>query len=153
MRWSIVGRAGRIRAKALPSNVIELRPQARVVVLSSPYLSILRRVGPLSDTDKPLGGNGAHVIAVEKLNGAIMHLNEDLIERVESASGGQSAVYLRYGAHMILANDPDTVVEMIRAEKTALLRRVFDRPEERADTSPTLVMARDVTVLSQVRGL
>ena len=93
------------------------------------------------------------MIAVEKLNGAIMHLNEDLIERVESASGGQSAVYLRYGAHMILANDPDTVVEMIRAEKTALLRRVFDRPEERADTSPTLVMARDVTVLSQVRGL
>ncbi|MHB1210336.1 MAG: flagellar FlbD family protein [Acidimicrobiales bacterium] len=101
--------------------------------------------------DNPRRGNGATLIAVKKLDGAMMHLNEDLIERVENAAGGQSAVYLRYGGHMILANDPATVVEMIRAEKTALLRRVFDHPEGDAP-APPLAMTRDVTQLTQVHG-
>jgi len=93
------------------------------------------------------------LIAVKKLDGAMMHLNEDLIERVENASGGQSAVYLRYGGHMILANDPDTVVEMIRAEKTALLRRVFSPPEIEIEAPSSLAMTRDITQLTQVHGL
>lgn len=123
------------------------------MVFSSPHLSILRRIGPLSDTDDPQRANGATLIAVKKLDGAVMHLNEDLIERVENAAGGQSAVYLRYGGHMILANDPDTVVEMIRAEKTALLRRVFDRPDSDIHTPPPLAMTREITQLNQVHGL
>ena len=82
-----------------------------------------------------------------------MHLNEDLIERVESAAGGQSAVYLRYGGHMILANDPLTVVEMIRAEKVQLLRRVFEQPGSEVDDQPALSLMRDVPRLDQVRGL
>lgn len=153
MKWLVVGRTGRIREEPLPSNIIQLRPQERAVVFSSPHLSILRRIGPLSDTDDPQCANGATLIAVKKLDGAMMHLNEDLIERVENASGGQSAVYLRYGGHMILANDPDTVVEMIRAEKTALLRRVFSHPEIEIEAPPALAMTRDITQLTQVHGL
>lgn len=152
MKWMVVGRTGRIRAKPAPSNIIQLRPQNRAVVFSSPHLSILRRIGPLSDTDDPQRPNGAALIAVKKLDGAMMHLNEDLIERVEHASGGQSAVYLRYGGHMILADDPATVVEMIRAEKTALLRRVFDRPEGDYEDSSPLAMTREITQLTQVHG-
>lgn len=153
MKWLVVGRAGRIRGTPLPSNVIQLRPNEGTVVFNSPYLSILRRVGPLPVTDDSQCSDGATLIAVQKLDGAMMHLNEDFIERVENASGGQSAVYLRYGGHMILAENPVTVVEMIRAEKTALLRRVFNRPEDEVETSSALAITRQITQLNQVHGL
>ncbi len=153
MKWMVIGRTRRQSDQPVPSNIIQLRPQTRVVVFSSPHLSILRRIGPLSDTDDPQRANGAALIAVKKLDGAMMHLNEDLIERVEHAAGGQSAVYLRYGGHMILADDPATVVEMIRAEKTALLRRVFDRPEGDYEDTKPLAMTREITQLTQVHGV
>ena len=73
----------------------------------------------------PFWGTESRVIAVKKLDGSTMHLNEDLIERVEDAGGGQSAVYLRDGGHIIVANDPTTVVELVRTEKVAMLRRVL----------------------------
>jgi hypothetical protein len=38
----------------------------------------------------PSYGNGAHVIAVKKLDGSMMHINEDLIERVEEGADGPS---------------------------------------------------------------
>ncbi len=91
------------------------------------------------------------MIEVNKLDGSTMHLNEDLIERVESGVEGQSAVYLRDGAHFIVANVPYAVVAMIRAEKTELLRRAFlgDDPDA---TVPGPPARTSLTKLSQVRG-
>jgi uncharacterized protein YlzI (FlbEa/FlbD family) len=91
------------------------------------------------------------VIEVNKLDGSTMHLNEDLVERVESGVEGQSAVYLRDGAHFIVANVPDAVVAMIRAEKTELLRRAF-LGEDLDATAPTPSARASLTRLSQVRG-
>jgi len=90
------------------------------------------------------------VIEVKRLDGSPMHLNEDLIARVENAAGGQSAIYMLDGGHIIVANDPSGVVEMIRAEKVELFRRVFQGPEDpnaRPDEMPP-----GVTRLSQVKG-
>lgn len=85
------------------------------------------------------------MIEVKRLDGSAMHLNEDLIARVEHAAGGQSAIYMLDGGHIVVANDPLSVVEMIRAEKVELFRRVFEGPEDPKDTAP------GVTRLSQVR--
>jgi uncharacterized protein YlzI (FlbEa/FlbD family) len=100
----------------------------------------------------PSYGNGAHVIAVKKLDGSMMHINEDLIERVEEGADGQSAVYLLHGGHIIAANDPATVVEMIRAEKASLLRRAFQGPEDPPMVAHGGAAIGGVTRLSQVRG-
>ena len=90
------------------------------------------------------------MIEVKKLDGSTMHLNEDLVERVESGVEGQSAVYLRDGAHFIVANTPGAIVAMIRAEKTELLRRAF-LGEDHGTTAPSPARA-SLTTLSQVRG-
>jgi uncharacterized protein YlzI (FlbEa/FlbD family) len=90
------------------------------------------------------------VIAVKKLDGSMMHLNEDLIERVENAAEGQSAIYLTDGARMIVANTPDIVIERIRAEKTALLRRVMTGPDEPSDNEPSTLT--DLNSRSQRRA-
>lgn len=70
------------------------------------------------------------MIAVRKLDGLLMYLNEDLIVRVEDAADGRSAVYLINGDHIIVANEPNTVVERIRAEKVTQLRRVHQIPSD-----------------------
>jgi uncharacterized protein YlzI (FlbEa/FlbD family) len=98
----------------------------------------------------PSFGNGAHVIAVKKLDGSLMHINEDLIERVEEGADGQSAVYLLHGGHIIAANDPATVVEMIRAEKASLLRRALRGPDDPDVTASGAAIA-GLTRLSSVR--
>ena len=92
------------------------------------------------------------MIAVKKLDGSMMHINEDLIERVEDGADGQSAVYLVNGGHIIVANDPATVVEKIRTEKANLAppgapgaRRPPLAPSARSSVS-------GLTRLSQVRG-
>jgi uncharacterized protein YlzI (FlbEa/FlbD family) len=89
------------------------------------------------------------VIAVKKLDGSTMHINEDHIERVEEGADGQSAVYLANGGHIIVANDPGTVVERIRMEKATLLRRVLHGQETTEGEAPAQA---GVTRLSQVRG-
>lgn len=76
------------------------------------------------------------MIAVKKLDGLMMHLNEDLIERVENAADGQSAVYLSDGARVIVANIPEVVIELIREEKAALLRRAFRGPDGPGEAGP-----------------
>jgi uncharacterized protein YlzI (FlbEa/FlbD family) len=91
------------------------------------------------------------VIALKKLDGMTMHLNEDLIERVEDGADGQSAVYLRDGGHIIVANDPITVVELVRTEKVAMLRRVLQGPEGSITPSHPPETASSITRLSQVR--
>jgi uncharacterized protein YlzI (FlbEa/FlbD family) len=88
------------------------------------------------------------VIATKKLDGSTMYLNEDLIERVEDGADGQSAVYLTNGGHIIVAADSQRVVEMIRAEKAALLRRVLGSADDSAITART---PSGAPRLSQVR--
>jgi uncharacterized protein YlzI (FlbEa/FlbD family) len=97
----------------------------------------------------PSFGNGARVITVKKLDGSMMHINEDLIERVEDGADGQSAVYLTNGGHIIVANDPATVVERIREEKVNVLRRVLGDAD---GASSARSAASGLTRLSQVRG-
>lgn len=65
------------------------------------------------------------MIAVRKLDGASMFLNEDLIEHVEDVSDGRSAIYLRDGNHYIVANTADEVVSLVRDEKVVLWHRAF----------------------------
>jgi uncharacterized protein YlzI (FlbEa/FlbD family) len=59
------------------------------------------------------------LIALSKLDGSTMYLNEDHVERVEQ--GANSAVYLTNGTYLIVRDDVDTINDRIRAEKTALL--------------------------------
>lgn len=59
------------------------------------------------------------MIALSKLDGSTMYLNEDHVERVEQ--GAHSAVYLTNGTYLIVRDDVDTVVDRIRSEKAALL--------------------------------
>lgn len=92
------------------------------------------------------------MIAVKKLDGSMMHINEDLIERVEDGADGQSAVYLVNGGHIIAANDPATVVERIRTEKANLLRRVLQGPDAPETAASARSSATPLTRLSQVRG-
>jgi uncharacterized protein YlzI (FlbEa/FlbD family) len=92
------------------------------------------------------------VIAVKKLDGSMMHINEDLIERVEEAADGQSAVYMVNGGHIIAANDPATVVERIRAEKATLLRRALLGPDDPDVAGSARASTSSLTRLSQVRG-
>lgn len=89
------------------------------------------------------------MIEVKRLDGTTMHLNEDLIARVESAAGGHTAVYLLDGGHIIVAENPPSVVDQIRDEKVQILRRVFRGPD---DPSPRPEdMTPGVTRLSQVK--
>jgi uncharacterized protein YlzI (FlbEa/FlbD family) len=92
------------------------------------------------------------VITVKKLDGSTMHLNEDLIERVEDATGGQCVVYQRDGGHIIAANSAPAVVEMIREEKVALWRRVLEGPGGPGVAPHPSGTVPGVTKLSQVRG-
>ena len=59
------------------------------------------------------------MIALSKLDGSTMYLNEDHVERVEQ--GANSAVYLTNGTYLIVRDDVDTINDRIRSEKTALL--------------------------------
>ncbi|MDA8269867.1 MAG: flagellar FlbD family protein [Actinomycetota bacterium] len=92
------------------------------------------------------------MIALKKLDGSVMYLNEDLIERVEDGADGQSAVYMINGGHVVVANDSANVVDKIRTEKVALLRRVRQASQ---DHSTAVIATRpsvpEMTLLAQVR--
>lgn len=94
--------------------------------------------------------NEDDVIAVDKLDGTMMYLNEDLIERVEDGADGKSAVYLINGGHIIVANQSNIVVNKIRVEKETQLRRVFQGLQDDSKPPPHPTPS-EVTVLSQVR--
>ena len=59
------------------------------------------------------------MIALSKLDGTTMFLNEDHVERVEQ--GANSAVYLTNGTYLIVRDNVDTINDSIRSEKAALL--------------------------------
>jgi uncharacterized protein YlzI (FlbEa/FlbD family) len=87
------------------------------------------------------------LIPVKKLDGSMMHINEDLVERVEGGAAGQSAVYLVDGGHIIVADDPVIVVERIRTEKVGVLGRVLQGPVSTAGPQP---LSSSVTRLGPV---
>lgn len=89
------------------------------------------------------------MIEVTKLDGMTTHLNEDFIGRVEAAVGGQSALYTLDGGHIIVANDPQEVVSLIRAEKVAILRRVLEGPDDATVAQPDA--ASGLARLSELR--
>ena len=59
------------------------------------------------------------MIALSKLDGTTMYLNEDHVERVEQ--GANSAVYLTNGTYLIVRDHVDSINDSIRSEKAALL--------------------------------
>jgi uncharacterized protein YlzI (FlbEa/FlbD family) len=59
------------------------------------------------------------LIALSKLDGTTMYLNEDHVERVEQ--GANSAVYLTNGTYLIVRDHVETINDSIRSEKAALL--------------------------------
>jgi uncharacterized protein YlzI (FlbEa/FlbD family) len=63
------------------------------------------------------------VIALSKLDGSTMYVNEDHVERVEE--GVTSAVYLSNGTYLIVRDSVDTINERIRAEKTSVLAQAM----------------------------
>jgi uncharacterized protein YlzI (FlbEa/FlbD family) len=59
------------------------------------------------------------VIALSKLDGSTMYLNEDLVERVEG--GVTTAIHLTNGNYLIVRDDVDAVLARIRDEKSTVL--------------------------------
>jgi uncharacterized protein YlzI (FlbEa/FlbD family) len=59
------------------------------------------------------------LIALSKLDGTTMFLNEDHVERVEQ--GANSAVYLTNGTYLIVRDHVEAINDSIRSEKAALL--------------------------------
>ena len=74
------------------------------------------------------------VIALSKLDGSTMYVNEDHVERVEE--GVTSAVYLSNGTYLIVRDTVDTINERIRAEKTAVLARAMVSVQEGTRVAP-----------------
>ena len=59
------------------------------------------------------------MIALCKLDGSTMYLNEDHVERVEG--GANSAIHLINGTYFVVRDDVATINSRIRAEKQAVL--------------------------------
>jgi uncharacterized protein YlzI (FlbEa/FlbD family) len=59
------------------------------------------------------------LIALSKLDGSTMYVNEDHIERIEGEAN--SAVYLTNGTYLIVRDEVGTINDRIRTEKVALL--------------------------------
>jgi len=84
------------------------------------------------------------VIALRKLDGSTMYLNEDLVERVEG--GGNSAVHLINGNYFVVRDDAEDINAQIRSEKQAVLAGAMamamapdDVPVALLRTAPALV--------------
>jgi uncharacterized protein YlzI (FlbEa/FlbD family) len=63
------------------------------------------------------------VIALSKLDGSTMYINEDQVERIEGEA--TSAIYLTNGTYLVVREEATAIVERIRAEKLALLTRAI----------------------------
>jgi len=74
------------------------------------------------------------VIALSKLDGSTMYINEDHVERVEG--GLNSAVYLSNGTYLIVRDDVDTINERIRAERSSILARAMIAVQEGTRVAP-----------------
>ena len=87
------------------------------------------------------------MIALSKLDGTTMFLNEDHVERVEQ--GANSAVYLTNGTYLIVRDHVETINDSIRSEKAALLSAALEPAAPDAVTALSAVP--DETPLLQSR--
>ena len=87
------------------------------------------------------------MIALSKLDGTTMYLNEDHVERVEQ--GANSAVYLTNGTYLIVRDHVETINDSIRSEKAALLSAALEPAAPDAVTALSAVP--DETPLLQSR--
>ncbi len=80
------------------------------------------------------------MIALSKLDGSTMHVNEDHIERVEGET--TSVVYLTNGTYLVVRDPVAAIVERIRAEKVAILARAISGPlTDREGPGPSEVVS------------
>ena len=87
------------------------------------------------------------MIALSKLDGTTMYLNEDHVERVEQ--GANAAVYLTNGTYLIVRDDVATINDRIRSEKAALLSVAIGPGAP--DAAPALSAVPDETLRMQSR--
>lgn len=80
------------------------------------------------------------MIALSKLDGSTMYVNEDHVERVEG--GARSAVHLTNGQYFVVLDDVDAINERIRAEKVAVLARALHHVGDALGTVPSLTTRR-----------
>ncbi len=72
------------------------------------------------------------MIALSKLDGSTMYINEDQVERIEGDT--TSAIYLTNGTYLVVREEATAIVGRIREEKLALLTRAIG--DARFDLDP-----------------
>ncbi|MGA2803295.1 MAG: flagellar FlbD family protein [Acidimicrobiales bacterium] len=86
-----------------------------------------------SEVGKPIAPEGEAVILVTKKDGTTTALNIDRIERVELnpvSLGRESNVFLVGGAHLVVEEPPEVVIEQIVDAKARVTARAFAMPEK-----------------------
>jgi uncharacterized protein YlzI (FlbEa/FlbD family) len=86
-----------------------------------------------SQVGKPIAPEGEAVILVTKKDGTTTALNIDRIERVELnpvSLGRESNVFLVGGAHLVVEEPPEVVIDQIVDAKARVTARAFAMPEK-----------------------
>jgi len=86
-----------------------------------------------TEVGKPIAPEGEAVILVTKKDGTTTALNIDRIERVELnpvSLGRESNVFLVGGAHLVVEEPPEVVIEQIVDAKARVTARAFAMPEK-----------------------
>jgi uncharacterized protein YlzI (FlbEa/FlbD family) len=86
-----------------------------------------------SEVGKPIAPEGEAVILVTKKDGTTTALNIDRIERVELnpvSLGRESNVFFVGGAHLVVEEPPEVVIEQIVDAKARVTARAFAMPEK-----------------------
>lgn len=78
------------------------------------------------------------MIALSKLDGSTMFINEDQVERIEGEV--TSAIYLTNGTYLVVREEATVIVEQIRVEKLALLTRAIGDARFDLDRPPLAAM-------------
>ena len=86
-----------------------------------------------TEVGKPIAPEGEAVILVTKKDGTTTALNIDRIERVELnpvSLGRESNVFLVGGAHLVVEEPPEVVIDQIVDAKARVTARAFQMPEK-----------------------
>ena len=100
---------------------------ARASLLSALWCDVFAEVG------KPRVSEGEAVILVTKKDGTTTALNVDRIERVELnpvSLGRESNVFFVGGAHLVVEEPPEVVIDQIVDAKARVTARAFQMPEK-----------------------
>jgi len=85
-----------------------------------------------TEVGKPIAPEGEAVILVTKKDGTTTALNVDRIERVELnpvSLGRESNVFFVGGAHLVVEEPPEVVIDQIVDAKARVTARAFAMPE------------------------